>query len=146
MKVIRFSAEGFRPQKQTHHLKNVNYHLNGFDINEYPEHLRWEIEKIHKESVNFFTEHLDDLQSGIWCFIDGHKDNQSLNHLKRKVPCFEADLPDNTECYDCNWKKFTTITDPALLFGGCYVPERELKKLRNVHRRFSKRVCVKYND
>lgn len=135
MKVIRYSINGFRPQNQTHHMKRVNYHLYGFDINEYPEHLQWNIQKIHEIYVEFYSKHLDDLKRGIWCFIDGHKDNLSLNHLKRKVPCWEAELPYNVECYDCNWERLITISDPIVLCGGCYIPERELWKLSNVKRR-----------
>lgn len=135
MKVIRYSIYGFKPQEQVHHMENVNYHLYRFDINDYPEHLQWVIQKAHEKHVEFYSQHLDDLKRGIWCFIDGHKDNLSLNHLKRKVPCWEAELPDDVECYDCNWEKLVVITDPIVLYGGCYIPERELYKLNNVKRR-----------
>lgn len=87
MKVIRYSIYGFKPQEQTHHMKYINYHLHEFNINEYPEHLQYEIQKIHERCVKFYSQHLDDLKCGIWCFVDGHKNNLSLNHLKRKVPC-----------------------------------------------------------
>lgn len=134
MKVLVFSTDGFKPKKQTHHLKYINYHLNDFDINKYPERLRSEIKEIHEERSKFFIKHLDDLQSGVWCFINDSKINP-LNYSKRNTPCFEADLPDNTECYDCNLERLTTITDTELLLGGCYIPERELDKLSNIHRK-----------
>ena len=140
MKVIRYSIYGFKPQEQTHHMEKVNYHLHRFDINDYPEHLQWVIQKDHEKHVEFYSKHLDDLKFGIWCFVDGHKDNLSLNHLKRKVPCWEAELPDDVECYDCNWEKLVTISDPIVLCGGCYIPERELYKLNNVKRR--KRIVL----
>ena len=132
MKVIRYSIYGFKPQEQTHHIEGINYHLYGFDINDYPEHLRYNIQKIHERHVEFYSQHLDDLKCGIWCFVDGHKNNLSLSHLKRKVPCWEAELPDDVECYDCNWEKLVIITDPIVLCGGCYIPERELYKLNDV--------------
>ena len=135
MKVIRYSIHGFKPQEQTCHMEHVNYQLHDFDINDYPEHLRWIIEQNHKRDVEFYTQHIDDLKCGIWCFIDGYKDNLSLNHLRHKVPCWEAELPNDVECYDCNWEKFTTITDPRILSGGCFIPERELWKIKNVKRR-----------
>ena len=137
MKVIRYSIHGFTSQKQTHHMKDVNYHLCEFDINDYPDFAKFTIEEIHQKRVDFYLQHLTDLQFGIWCFKDGYKDNQSLNHLKRRVPCWEAELPDNTECYDCNWKRFTNISDPYVLFGGFYIPERELCKLKNIRKRIS---------
>lgn len=140
MKVIRYSLYGFKPQEQTHHMKHIRYHLNEeFDINDFPEFMRWTIMDLHKKKVEFYSQHLDDFKRGIWCFIDGHKDNLSLNHLKRKVPCWEAELPDDTQCYDCNWERLVAISDPIVLCGGCYIPERELLKLSEVKRR--KRVA-----
>ena len=135
MKVIRYSIHGFKPQEQTHHMEKINYHFHDFNISDYPEFLQWDIQRIHERCVDFYTKHLEDLKSGIWCFVDGYKNNQSLNHLKRKVPCWEAELPDDTECYDCNWEKLTNISDKIVLFGGCYIPERELYKLRNIKRK-----------
>lgn len=135
MKVIRYSLHGFEPQKQTHHMKGVYYELCEFDIKEYPEHIRDNVLKIHKQHVAFYAEHLQDLESGIWCFIDGYKSNLALNHLKQKVPCWEAELPDDTECYDPNWERFITLSSPDVLWGGCFIPERELCKLSNVKRR-----------
>ena len=135
MKVIRYSVDGFKTQEQTHHMNHVNYELHEFDINDYPEQTRYQIQKIHERHVEFYKKHMDDLKCGIWCFIDGYKDNLSLNHLKQKVPCWEAELPDDIECYDCNWERLTTISDPIVLCGGCYIPKRELCKLNNVKRR-----------
>ena len=138
MKVIRYSIYGFKPQEQTNHMKDVYYHLYDFDINQFPDHLKYVIERRHERCTEFYRNHLDYLKCGIWCFIDGYKDNLSLNHLKRKVPCWEAELPDDTECYDCNWEILTTISDPIVLAFGCYIPERELHKLTNIKRRKSK--------
>ncbi len=44
-RIIRYSTQGFKPQYQAEHLKNVNYHLHGFNINDFPEHLRNIIQK-----------------------------------------------------------------------------------------------------
>ncbi len=136
MKIIRYSVAAFEPQKQTHHAEHIQYHLSGeFNIEDYPEFLRYEIRRIHEQKADFYKEHLEDLRCGIWCFVDGYKNNQSLNHLKHKVPCWEAEVPDDIECYDCNWEKLITISDPDVLWGGCYIPEREMWKIRNVRRR-----------
>lgn len=87
MKIIRYSVAAFEPQEQTHHAKDIQYHLFGeFNIEDYPEFLRYDIQRIHEQKVAFCKEHLEDLRCGIWCFVDGHKSNQALNHLK-KVPC-----------------------------------------------------------
>lgn len=136
MKVIRYSNYGFKPQQQTHHMNiYVNFHLYNFNIDDYPEYMRYILLDIHKRKVEFYSKHLEDFKSGVWCFIDGYKSNLALNHLKRKVACYEAELPDDTQCYDCNWDTFTTIKDSLILYGGCYIPERELYKLSNVKRR-----------
>ena len=68
MKVIRYSFYGFKPQEQTHHMEGVNYHLYRFDINDYPEHLRYNIQKIHERCVDFYLQHLEDLKCGVWCY------------------------------------------------------------------------------
>jgi hypothetical protein len=136
MKVIRYSIYGYKPQEQTHHMEHINYHLNGgFDINDYPEWIRWQIQGIHDKKVKFYTEHFNDFKQGIWCFVDGHKDNLSLNHLHQKVPCWEANVPNDIECYDCNWERLTTISDSIVLCGGCYIPERELWKIQDIRKR-----------
>ena len=136
MKIIRYSTTGFHPQEQSHHAEHIRYHLSGeFKLEDYPEFMRREIKQIHEQKVKFYLEHLEDFTKGIWCFIDGYKSNQALNHLKRKVPCWEAEIPDDTECYDCNWEKLITISDSIVLWGGCYIPEREMWKIRNVRRR-----------
>lgn len=136
MKIIRYSVAAFDPQEQTHHAKHIQYHLSGeFNLEDYPEFMRYEIQRIHEQKAVFYKEHWEDFKCGIWCFVDGHKSNQALNHLKKKVPCWEADVPDDIECYDCNWEKLTNISDPAVLWEGCYIPEREMWKIRNVRRR-----------
>lgn len=134
MKTIRYSIAAFEPQEQTHHAKHIQYHLCDFDIEEFPEFARWQIQQIYEQKTAFYKEHLDDLICGIWCFVDGHKSNQSLNYLKHKVPCWEAEVSDDIECYDCNWEKLITISDPVVLWG-CYIPKREIWKIRNVRKR-----------
>ena len=53
-KIIRYSVQGFKPQYQSKHLKNINYHLNDFNINDFPENLRYIIQKQH-ENIFLFT-------------------------------------------------------------------------------------------
>lgn len=136
MKIIRYSVAAFKPQEQTHHAKHIQYHLAGeFNLEDYPEFLRYEIRRIHEQKAVFYKQHLEDFNRGIWYFVDGYKSNQTLNHLKKKVPCWEAEVTDDIECYDCNCEKITTISDSAVLWGGCYIPEREMWKIINVRGR-----------
>ena len=63
-RIIRYSTQGFKPQYQSEHLKNINYHLNDFNINDFPEHLRYIIQKQHEEHLSFYKEHYQDFQYG----------------------------------------------------------------------------------
>ena len=53
IKIIRYSTTRFKPQKQTHHLKDVNYHMYDFNINDYPEYARYNISQIHEKHLHF---------------------------------------------------------------------------------------------
>ena len=130
MKIIRYSIEGFKPQYQSHHLEDIKYHLNDFDISVYPKHLQMSIQKIHEHKVSFYQGNYEDFQCGIWAFIKGYKDNQSLNHLKRKVPCWEAEISDNIVVYDVNWEKKILITDRLCKIFGFYIPKRNMNTLK----------------
>ncbi len=135
MKIIRFSKDGFKIQEQKHHMEKINYELYDYSNKDIPNHLRTYCEEIHYRNVKFYKEHYKDFEKGIWCFVEGHKSNLALNHLKEKVPCWEAEIDDNAECYDCNFSKLTTVTDSSIFYGGFYLPEREIYKIFNVKRR-----------
>lgn len=136
MKIMRYSVNGFKSQYQSEHLKTfVHYHLYDFDINIFPEHLKYEIQKIHNEKVPFYTENYEDFKYGIWAFIDGYKNNSSLNHLKYRVPCWTAEISDNTIGYNCNWDKKIKITDEDAKCGGIYIPKSQLVTLSNIQRK-----------
>lgn len=83
-----------------------------FNLNDFPEFMRHTVQKLHEEQLLFYQRHYDDLKEGVWFFLDGHKNNQSLNHLKHKVPCWEAEIEPDVLVYDCNWEKLISLTDP----------------------------------
>jgi hypothetical protein len=130
MIIIRYSLNKFEPQYQNYHLKDVDYELNHFDISAFPKHLQYSIQKQHEESVEFYKENYYDLEWGVWAFIDGHKDNRSLNHLKRKVPCWRAKISDETTVIDVNWTKKMKITDNKCRLFGFYIPKSQLSTLK----------------
>jgi hypothetical protein len=132
MKIIRYSFDGFKPQYQSHHLKHVNYHLYDFNLNEIPKHLQDACLSIHNELLPFYQENLKDFEYGIWCFIDGFKDSQSLNHLTKVTPCWRAEISDDTIVYDVNWKKKLKITDKACELFGFYLPQNKLHDIYNI--------------
>lgn len=134
MLIERYSLYGFKPQYQSDLMHTYEFHKNNFNINDFLEHLRWIIQQNHEKLLKFYEENMDDLKSGVWVFIRGHKCNQALNHLKIKVPCWYAELPDDTVVYDCNIEKKLLLSDPLVEIFGCYVPEKELKNIRNIEK------------
>lgn len=133
--VLRYSKTGFKPQKQTYHYdRQLDYLLNDFHIEDYPNHLRYFIEKNKNKQLKFFQTYGEDLKEGIWCFILGYKDNKSLNHLKEKVPAWTAELPEDTICYDVNWEQQIKLSDDIVKLFGCYIPKKEIEKLKNIKR------------
>lgn len=141
-KILRYSKTGFVPQKQTHHMKDVNYHLYEFNLYDFPKHLQWIILEQHQKMLSFYQEHKEDFESGIWCFLDGFKNNQSLNHLKEKVPCWIGEIPSNTLVYDCNWQSIVSLNDSICEFGGFYLPEKEICKITNIYKQKKKNSYI----
>lgn len=134
-KIIRFSPYAFNPQIQTHHMEYIDYCINDFNINDFPSQQRYILQKTFEKRISFYKEHYNDFKEGIWFFLDGHKNNQSLNHLKHKVPCYEAEIENDVEIYDCNLEYLTTLDDSFVKFAGCYLPKREIHKIHNIKRR-----------
>lgn len=134
-KIIRYSVDGFKPQMQTHHMKYVDYHMSKFDILDYPEHLKPFVLEKHNHLISFYRQHIDDFKCGLWVFLDGYKNNQSLNHLKHLVPCWEAEIDDSAQVYDCNWEQLVCINDPIVKAYGCYIPKRIIGDIVNIRRR-----------
>lgn len=134
MRIIRYSVNGFKPQYQSYHLKDVYYHLYNFNIADYPEWMHEIVLDMHYKRVMFYKENISDFQYGIWAFIDGYKNNQSLNHLKHRVPCWSADISDDTIVYSVNWDKKIKITDDECKVFGFYIPANQLKTLKNIKR------------
>lgn len=136
MKIIRYSKTGFEVRNQDFHMdRHVYYHLFKFNLEDYPENKRGEILENHRKLVRLYTENFIDFKKGIWIFIDGFKNDHSLNHLKEKVPCFEADIDESAEGYNVNWEYKLKVSDNIVKLFGCYIPEREISKISNIRRR-----------
>jgi hypothetical protein len=133
MKIIRYSSTAFTPQKQTLHIRMFEIWQN-LNPKDYPE-MEYTMQQLKQQHTLFYNQHKEDLQEGLWFFIDGYKDNQSLNHLKHKVPCYEAKIPDNIMVYDCNLEKAIPLTDPLVYWAGCYIPKRLCNQITNIKRR-----------
>lgn len=137
MKIVRYSNSGFEPQYQSYHIKNhIEYHLNNFpSLFVFPEHLRGTILQQHNRCMEFYKSNRQRLERGVWAFVDGYKNNQSLNHLKNRVACFEADVPDDMIVFGANLDRMFPITDSESLAFGFFIPESELSKIKNIRKR-----------
>lgn len=82
--IIRYSINGFKPQYQSCHLNDIYYNIYNFNIDDFPEYLQYAIQERHDRMLPFYKEHYKDFQYGVWFFLQGHKNNQALNHLKKK--------------------------------------------------------------
>lgn len=136
--IIRYSKTAFKPRYQSVHyefrkdfLRELKRGENSFL------HKYYSLGEM-KMKAKFIEEHLEDFKYGLWVFIDGYKNNMSLNHLTELVPCWEADIEDNTEVYDVNLEKTMLITDDLVKLYGCFIPSRELNKILNIKRRRKK--------
>lgn len=55
---------------------------------------------------------------------------QSLNHLKHKVPCWEAEIENDVLVYDVNWEY--KISDSFGIWSGFYLPASQIHKIHNI--------------
>ena len=140
IKIERYSIDAFKPQKQTYHLQNVYFHLdeNQFidSCDSIPDHLKSYIVEKYIELAKFYKENYEDFLYGVWVFIAGHKNNQSLNHLKNLVPCYTAYLPEDTEVYSVNWDRKLKLSDDECTYFGCYVPKRSLGHIIDIRKKY----------
>lgn len=143
--IERYSKTAFEPQYQSHHLLEIDNmildkdeyikrFINACDNQYIVKVLLEQYDKYH----NFYVENYKDFEKGVWAFIAGYKNNQSLNHLKEKVPCFLAELPENTEVYDVNLQEKILLSDELCTCFGCYIPERSLINIQNIRRKNDK--------
>ena len=137
MHIIRYSDDGFRPQYQSFHLADIEYECNEYmkDFDSIPDHLKSVSLERHNRIISFYKQHMDLFQQGVWAFIDGHKDNQALNHLRHKVPCWEADIDNNAVVVGVNWDHLMFIRDSECTVFGFYIPKQSMWSLRNIERR-----------
>lgn len=127
IRLERYSFDGFTPQYQKHHLQTYKKQCNINPYN-YTGLQRHYIIQFRNTTLKFQKAHLQDFVFGIWAFFAGHKNNQSLNHLKHKVPKYYAWLPEDVIVYDVNWQKYMQLKDAFCQFG-IYIPKRSLEKI-----------------
>ena len=131
MKIMRYSLTGFKPQYQSHKLNDIDYYLHRFNVNEFPQHLQEFAQQDNKRMAAFYREHFNDFQYGVWAFIDGYKSNLALNHLQKRVPCWKAEISNNTMVYV--GEKRVLITDDCCKSFGFYIPVNQLNSLEVVN-------------
>lgn len=138
MKVERFSDFGFHPQRQTYHMKRILLELNqeewekiAFQTVLDAGHYYEKIER-HERLKDFYLQNFRDFEIGVWVFIDGHWNRQSINHLDKRVKHWTADLPDDIDVYDVNWEQKLKLSDSLAECFGVYVPARSLENISNI--------------
>lgn len=140
MKVVRYSFQGFKPQFQSYHKKLMDWDLNVTpreflrmfsDYDRYAKKDSWKRILAHKA---FVKEHYLNNLYGVWVFVEGHVNKQSLNHLKRPTPCWSAELPDDTLCYLTSNMWVGKLSDEEATYFGVFVPASQLNKIKNIKR------------
>lgn len=131
MKIVRYSNSGFKPQLQTVHFHRFIVRMDD-NMNRYPEHLQGEIKKIIERDKLFFKRYKHELRYGVWAFIDGFEDMQSLNHLSKIPKKYLAEISDDTLVFDVNLTKQIKITDTLCRVFGFYIPESQLSTLQKI--------------
>lgn len=132
--IERYSDYGFVPQYQSHHLKNIIPILKTDEdflkyyqsLTEYQKQMMLSYKHSYED---FFRENIEDFQYGIWAFIKGYKDKQSLNHLKAIPKVNYAMMPKDTIVYDCNWQRKSYLSNYFCRIYGCYIPKSSLTNL-----------------
>ena len=100
------------------------------DLSSYSAEMKCSLQCIKDNKAKFYMENKELLQRGIWAFVKGHKNKQSLNHVKGiALPKFYAYIPDDTLVIDTNWEYKTTIADERMEVFGCYIPAQSLDKI-----------------
>ncbi|MDD5151502.1 MAG: hypothetical protein PHC28_13675 [Flavobacterium sp.] len=149
IKIVRYSNSAFIPQYQKKHLSFAYHDI--FDFDEEMEKLRIEYPNIqqnwyilqerNRKQLEFYNIELENLKFGIWAFIDGHENKQSLNHIKGKLPLkWQAEIPKGTTVYNINLERKLKIEDSECELFGFFISSNELYKLKNI------KPQGKYND
>lgn len=135
MELIRYSNNGFNAQYQDYHIEHyIRYCLDSFDISKYPDHLKDIVQEQHDVRVKLYTQYHEYFKSGIWCFIKGHVNQQSLNHITIATQGYSAVVPDDTIVVGCNWDKLYPITDVESRVCGFYIPACNMDFITDITR------------
>lgn len=152
MKIYRYSNDGFKPQFQEHHYKQILLSIDDkWFEEEYllncPEHLKRISVERHEREKEFYGENLQDFKYGIWVFTSMKHKRRSLNHLDIIPQLWQAEIPDNITAYDVDFQhKYSLSNCPGASLVGCYIPERELDNITNIKKLNNKYEGKLYED
>jgi len=105
-------------------------------------------EQLHK-NIEQAMRYKNIIKYGVWAFIDGHKSNLLLNHLTRPVPCWEAEIDNDTEVMIFNIISFncenrdTFKVSEQICNAGFFIPASNMSSIKNIRRRYSKSSSIK---
>jgi hypothetical protein len=143
LKVMRYSKDGFKPQVQSHHLQEYVWPEIKGEFHENPNNIKNKviinesyknrIMDYHNRIRKFYQTHYNDLSVGIWVFKMNSMSMESIEHLSdNDMHKWIAELPEDIEVYDNDWKEVVTLRQGLQNPHGCYIPRRCLKDLRNI--------------
>jgi len=121
--ITRYSDEGFMPKYQSHHLKLIDYHLNGFNIARFPAHIRPMIFKRHLDLKKAYLKNRQFVKYGTWCFISGYERLEEITHLTHFPKLFKARITANTMVYTKLLDKKIPITSAVCKEFGFFIQE-----------------------
>lgn len=138
--LYRFSADGFNPHLQNHHIEGLKIGLNNNKqkLNNYPQHLQ---DSINNHYADILPE-WEEFSTGIFTFVNTLPDQETLrilfNHLhktqKESFSWWTAEININQFCFEVDnnrlWTKSGFSTIDKLINKGTYeiyLPSQFLK-------------------
>lgn len=127
--ITRYSDHSFGARYQSHHLKLIDYHLNGFNLDRFPRHLRPQMFSRHIRLKTEYLVNKNTVKYGVWAFLAGFEIVEELDHLVKWPKLFKARINEKTTVYTKLLDKKFSITNERFKKEGFFIPESELSNI-----------------
>ena len=141
--IVRYSNTAFLSMYQSHHLKLINYHLNEFKTDRFPEHIRKIMFDQHLSLRLSYLKNKKRVKYGIWCFLSGYEYFMELSHIKYIPRLYKARINSNTTVYTKLLDKKLLITDEYCKRSGFFIPEDQLYNITEEWQVGDDKMCCK---
>lgn len=105
MKIVRFSDNGFTPERQTYHLS---------------------------KNTKFINDNFLKLEYGAWVFLDGFIRVTDLDCLKKISHIWTGDISPKTMVIDAAFNKWLNIADDECKTRGFFLPANSLRNIKYI--------------